>query len=298
MSLIPRSRYLGIRKGECLALLGPNGAGKSTLISILTGLFTPTKGTALIEGHDIKTEMESIHKMIGICPQFSLLWDQLTCREHLLFFARLKGVPPESVDTFVLTALEKVGLALAADRLASNLSGGMKRRLSIAMALVGDPLFLVMDEPTTGLDPETREELWRTLLKVKKGRAILLATHAMEEADLLCERVSILSRGDLKCLDGPLQLRQRFCPDYSLSVNFAPGFGAAAVLGAMQGVEVMSEFENAARLKVATNAVKLSELFRTMEYGIEQGYWTDWGVEKESLENVFLSVVEDDIISV
>ena len=99
-------------------------------------------------------------------------------------------------------------------------------------------------------------------------------------------------------LDGPLQLRQRFCPDYSLSVNFAPGFGAAAVLGAMQGVEVMSEFENAARLKVATNAVKLSELFRTMEYGIEQGYWTDWGVEKESLENVFLSVVEDDIISV
>ena len=100
--------YLAIRKGEALALLGPNGAGKSTLISILTGLFQPSAGTAYIEGRDIATEMDDIHKLIGICPQFSLLWGQLTCREHLLFFARLKGVHADEIEKFVLAALEKV----------------------------------------------------------------------------------------------------------------------------------------------------------------------------------------------
>lgn len=114
--------FLSIDHNECVALLGPNGAGKSTLISILTGLFQPTAGTATIDGRDIRTEMDDIHKLIGICPQFSILWAHLTCAEHLCFFARLKGVPQESLATFVASALEKVGLTLAADRLASNLS--------------------------------------------------------------------------------------------------------------------------------------------------------------------------------
>ena len=127
--------FLSIAAEESQALLGPNGAGKSTLISILTGLFTPTAGSASVAGLDIRREMEDIHKLIGICPQFSILWEQLTCAEHLLFFARLKGVAPEEQAQFVSRTLEKVGLGLAADRLAKNLSGGMKVRTRAAVVV-------------------------------------------------------------------------------------------------------------------------------------------------------------------
>ena len=127
--------FLSIAAEESQALLGPNGAGKSTLISILTGLFTPTAGSASVAGLDIRREMEDIHKLIGICPQFSILWEQLTCAEHLLFFARLKGVAPEEQAQFVSRTLEKVGLGLAADRLAKNLSGGLKVRTRAAVVV-------------------------------------------------------------------------------------------------------------------------------------------------------------------
>jgi ABC-type multidrug transport system ATPase subunit len=182
--------------------------------------------------------------------------------------------------------------------LAKNLSGGMKRRLSIAMALVGDPLFLVMDEPTTGLDPETREELWRTLLKIREGRAILLATHAMDEAELLCSRVSILSRGTLKCVGNPASLRERFCPNYSLSVNFAPGFDKAHVLAALPSCSLISEFEASAMFEVQPGAgFRTSDIFRKMEAEVEAGRVADWGLARAGLEGVFLDVVQDEIVS-
>lgn len=291
--------FLSIGAKESLALLGPNGAGKSTLISILTGLFKPTSGDAIVCGLDIRTSMQEIHKIIGICPQFSILWDTLTCAEHLLFFARLKGVPAGQQERYVKRTLDQVGLGLAADRLAKNLSGGMKRRLSIAMALVGDPLFLVMDEPTTGLDPETREELWRTLLQIRNsGPAILLATHAMDEAELLCTRVSILSRGTLKCVGDPHALRERFCPSYTLNVNFVQGFNKDVVLQLFPGCEVVSEFESSASFKVQpAEARRMSTIFKTMEVTIESGKVADWGLVRAGLEGVFLDVVQDEIIS-
>lgn len=290
--------FLSIGANESQALLGPNGAGKSTLISILTGLFMPTDGVASICGLDIRTHMEEIHKIIGICPQFSILWDTLTCAEHLLFFARLKGVAVEEQPAFVERTLQQVGLGLIADRLAKNLSGGMKRRLSIAMALVGDPLFLVMDEPTTGLDPETREELWRTLLKIREGRAILLATHAMDEAELLCSRVSILSRGTLKCVGNPAALRERFCPNYSLSVNFAPGFDKARVLAAVPSCSLISEFEASAIFEVKAGVgFRASDIFRKMEQEVQGGAVADWGLARAGLEGVFLDVIQDEIVS-
>jgi ABC-type multidrug transport system ATPase subunit len=291
--------FLSIGANESQALLGPNGAGKSTLISILTGLFQPTSGTADVCGLDIRTHMKDIHKIIGICPQFSILWDTLTCAEHLLFFARLKGVPADEQRAFVSRTLEQVGLGLAADRLAQNLSGGMKRRLSIAMALVGDPLFLVMDEPTTGLDPETREELWRTLLKIREnGPAILLATHAMDEAELLCGRVSILSRGTLKCVGNPHSLRERFCPNYTLNVNFAPGFDKDVVLELLPGCELVSEFEVSASFEVqAAEARRMSVIFKKMEGAVEMGRVANWGLVRAGLEGVFLDVVQDEIVS-
>lgn len=240
-----------------------------------------------------------MQQIIGICPQFSILWDTLTCAEHLLFFARLKGVPVDKQQEYVMRTLEKVGLGLAADRLAKNLSGGMRRRLSIAMALVGDPLFLVMDEPTTGLDPETREELWRTLLQIRaSGPAILLATHAMDEAELLCSRVSILSRGTLKCVGGPHELRERFVPNYTLIVNFVEGFTKDVVLELFPSCKVSSEFELSASFEIhATEARRMSTIFMDMEAAVKIGKVADWGLVRAGLEGVFLDVVQDEIIS-
>ena len=167
------------------------------------------------------------------------------------------------------------------------------------MALVGDPLFLVMDEPTTGLDPETREELWRTLLQIRNsGPAILLATHAMDEAELLCTRVSILSRGTLKCVGDPHALRERFCPSYTLNVNFVQGFNKDVVLQLFPGCEVVSEFESSASFKVQpAEARRMSTIFKTMEVTIESGKVADWGLVRAGLEGVFLDVVQDEIIS-
>lgn len=211
-----QSLYLHVEKGECFGLLGPNGAGKTTTISMLTGLFPPSSGDAFIGGFSILEDMSKIHRIMSVCPQFDTVWMQLTCRETLLFYARLKGIPKKEEKEHVKNILEKVGLGQYSTRKAQDLSGGMRRRLSIGISLVGNPRVVFLDEPTTyvtftkkkrmttfllffffcrGLDPETRRHLWDVLLEVKKGRCIILTTHSMEEADILCNRIGIMSKG-------------------------------------------------------------------------------------------------------
>ena len=172
-----RNFSLHIQKGEMFGLLGPNGAGKTSLISILTGLYPPESGNAWIGGYDILTQIESVHTQMGVCPQFDLLWPDLTVEEHLLFYARIRGVSAKNEKGLVEKALKEVYLSKFASFKAKQLSGnfendsndllflgGMKRRLSVAIALVGDPKIIFLDEPTTGLDPENRRQLWDILV--------------------------------------------------------------------------------------------------------------------------------------
>ena len=140
---------LHVERGECFGLLGPNGAGKTTTISILTGLYPPTSGDALVSGYSIKENMDKIHRVMSVCPQFDTVWMQLTCRETLLFYARLKGIPRKEEKSHVTSILQKVGLGQYATRKAKDLSGGMRRRLSIGISLVGNPRVVFLDEPTT-----------------------------------------------------------------------------------------------------------------------------------------------------
>lgn len=163
-----------IDENECFGLLGGNGAGKTTLISILTGVFSPSSGTALVAGSDILTEMDEVQGKIGVCPQFDIFYPELTTREHLLFYARLKGVPNEKEATAV--TLQEMELTSVADRQSRNLSGGMRRRLSMGIAIIGDPRIIILDEPTTGLDPLTRRQVWETLVRLKKNRSLILTT--------------------------------------------------------------------------------------------------------------------------
>ncbi|KAI9092841.1 hypothetical protein DFS34DRAFT_596408 [Phlyctochytrium arcticum] len=203
-------------------LLGPNGAGKSTTISILTGLYESTGGQASIDGYDINTEREGVWRVVGVCPQHDVLWEDLTCEEHLLFYARLKGIDKADEAEVVEQSLKTVALnGPFKNRRTKGLSGGEKRRLSIAIALVGHPKVVFLDEPTTGLDPEVRRLIWNIITEARKNRTIVLTTHSMEEAEVLCQRIGIVSQGTLRCIGTPHHLKSLYANSFRIvfSVN-------------------------------------------------------------------------------
>ena len=204
-------------------MLGPNGAGKTTLISMLTGLYSPTQGNAWVSGYDIRNQLELVQLQIGVCPQFDLLWSDLTVEEHLLFYARLKGVVPELEKEKVDQAIDSVMLKKFRHFKTSSLSGGMKRRLSVAISLVSDPKIVYLDEPSTGLDPENRRQLWDILAAQKGKRAVILTTHSMEEADVLCNRIGIVSAGILRCVAPQVRLKSIYGGGYHLYINCQKG---------------------------------------------------------------------------
>ncbi|CAA6672740.1 unnamed protein product [Spirodela intermedia] len=214
--------WLNLEQDQLFCLLGPNGAGKTTAINCLTGITPITGGDALIYGYSIRSSvgMANIRKMIGVCPQFDILWDALSGEEHLRLFSTIKGLPPSSISKVTETSLAEVKLTEAAKMRAGNYSGGMKRRLSVAIALVADPKLVFLDEPTTGMDPITRRHVWDIIENAKKGRAIVLTTHSMEEADILSDRIGIMAKGKLRCLGTSIRLKSKFGTGYIANVSF------------------------------------------------------------------------------
>ncbi|KAG7606930.1 AAA+ ATPase domain [Arabidopsis thaliana x Arabidopsis arenosa] len=214
--------WMNIAKDQLFCLLGPNGAGKTTTISCLTGINPVTGGDAKIYGNSIRSSvgMSNIRKMIGVCPQFDILWDALSSEEHLHLFASIKGLPPSSIKSIAEKLLVDVKLTGSAKIRAGSYSGGMKRRLSVAIALIGDPKLVFLDEPTTGMDPITRRHVWDIIQESKKGRAIILTTHSMEEADILGDRIGIMAKGRLRCIGTSIRLKSRFGTGFVATVSF------------------------------------------------------------------------------
>ncbi|XP_010457652.1 PREDICTED: ABC transporter A family member 9-like [Camelina sativa] len=214
--------WMNIAKDQLFCLLGPNGAGKTTTISCLTGINPVTGGDAIIYGNSIRSSvgMSNIRKMIGVCPQFDILWDALCGEDHLHLFASIKGLPPASIKSIAEKLLADVRLTGAAKIRAGSYSGGMKRRLSVAIALIGDPKLVFLDEPTTGMDPITRRHVWDIIQESKKGRAIILTTHSMEEADILGDRIGIMAKGRLRCMGTSIRLKSRFGTGFITTVSF------------------------------------------------------------------------------
>ncbi|XP_063756662.1 phospholipid-transporting ATPase ABCA1-like isoform X2 [Eleginops maclovinus] len=203
---------------QITSFLGHNGAGKTTTMSILTGLFPPTSGTALINGYNILSDMDSIRKYLGMCPQHNVLFNELTVEEHIYFYARLKGLSRQEVQTEMEQMIEDVGLLHKRKDLAKNLSGGMQRKLSVAIAFVGGSKIVILDEPTAGVDPYARRGIWDLLLKYKQGRTIILSTHHMDEADILGDRIAIISHGKMRCCGSSLFLKKCFGSGYYLTL--------------------------------------------------------------------------------
>lgn len=211
---------LSIYLGQILVLLGHNGGGKSTTIGVLTGLLQPDAGSIHVFGKDLQANMESIRESLGVCPQQDTLFDSLTVREHLLFYGGLKGMfaASDEQEHLILGKVAEVGLEDKIDAVVRTLSGGQKRKLSLAIALLGDSKLIFLDEPSSGLDPASRRSVWTLLQKHKAGRAIVLTTHYMDEADTLGDRVAILSKGRLRCVGSSLFLKQIFGVGYHLDM--------------------------------------------------------------------------------
>ncbi|RYP01639.1 hypothetical protein DL766_003252 [Monosporascus sp. MC13-8B] len=201
---------LGLKKNEIFALLGPNGAGKTTSISMIRGDLSPTSGSIHLEGIDVHKNTLLAQQHLGVCPQFDAL-DMLTVREHLAFYARCKGLPDVKATT--ARAMAQVGIAGHADKMAAKLSGGNKRKLSLAIALLGDPPVLLLDEPSSAMDAASKRALWRTLEAVSPGRSVLLTTHSMEEADALAGRAAIVA-GRLLAVGSTRELRRAHSNEY------------------------------------------------------------------------------------
>ena len=201
---------LQVSEGELFGLLGPNGAGKSTTINILCGLLEPTAGTARVGGHLLPREAREVKEIIGVCPQDFSIFPYLTGRENVLLFGELAGVPRKELRDRAAALLDRLGLDGEADRRVKGYSGGMKRRISLATALIGDPEIAFLDEPTTGLDPQSRHAVWEFIRTLKERRkTVVLTTHYMEEAEALCDRVAIIDHGKLIALGTPEELRTK-----------------------------------------------------------------------------------------
>jgi lipooligosaccharide transport system ATP-binding protein len=215
---------LEVVRGECVGLLGPNGAGKSTLIGILYGVVRRSKGELSLFGLDPEISSREVRARVGVVPQENALDDSLTVLENMRLFARFKGLG-SSADAEIVQLLEYMLLAQKKDAFIRELSGGMKRRLAFVRALLGRPELVILDEPTTGLDPAVRHLLWEKVLQLKKdGRTVLLTTHYIHEAEVLCDRVVIMSKGGVVDAGTPRDLIRQHAPGFV--ATFAAGSSA------------------------------------------------------------------------
>jgi ABC-2 type transport system ATP-binding protein len=277
-----------VEPGELFGLLGPNGAGKTTIINMLTTLLLPTAGDAEIAGHGLKRDPHKIRNNIGIIFQDPSLDIGLTGRENLEFHAMMYNIGSDERNKRIREVLDVVGLADKADILVEYYSGGMKRRLEIARGLIHYPKVLFLDEPTLGLDAQTRRSIWEHIRKLNRnyGTCVILTTHYMEEADFLCDRIAIIDHGKIIALDTPSGLKNRLRGD-CVSLTIEGRFELiAAALGEKEWVREIVPNGKTLELILSDYEKNIPDIFRTasnLGVGI-----SSINFSKPSLEDVFL----------
>ncbi|CAH8868455.1 unnamed protein product [Trichobilharzia szidati] len=211
---------LAILPSECFGLLGANGAGKTTIFRMITGDLEPSFGEIIVAGYDMNKNLRKAQQSLGYCPQFDALLPYLTGYETLQLFGRLRGIKERNLNTQIDNLLYDLKLTKIANNLVSHYSGGERRKLSVAVALVGGTPIVCLDEPTTGVDPVSRKCIWNLLMHYRcQGRTVVLSSHSMEECEALCSRVSIFVNGRIKCLGTCQHLKTRFGHGYSLHIQ-------------------------------------------------------------------------------
>jgi ABC-2 type transport system ATP-binding protein len=279
---------LEIKRREVFGFLGPNGAGKTTSIKMMVGLLKPTSGQVLFDGAEMQPAAK---EKIGVCPQDLVLWNVLTCRENLTFMGNMYGIPKPALQERVTELLDLLSLSDKADQVVSKLSGGLKRRLNIALALVHDPEILFLDEPSAGLDPQSRLLLWDFIrsLRNDQDKTVVLTTHVMEEADVLSDRIAIIDRGRLLLLDTPDGLKRTIgkgdIVDMQLA-NTAMNAEALSLIEVLDGIEEANEFKGRIVIRALDATNKLPEIISRIES--VGGDVSDISIRGNTLEDVFI----------
>jgi ABC-2 type transport system ATP-binding protein len=283
-----RGVSFAVAAGEVYGFLGPNGAGKTTTVSMLTAGLQATSGRASVDGLDVDREATAVKRRIGIVFQESTADGDLTGRENLELAAALYAVPRAEVRSRVDGLLEKMQIGDAADRLAKTYSGGMRRRLELAVGIVHAPRVLFLDEPTLGLDPQGRAGFWKYVLELRRehGMTVFVTTHYLEEADGMCERIAIIDHGSIVATGTPGELKDRLGGDIVTVRPVAPTPTLGAVLGKVPGVASVGEQDGAFRLKCSNGEALVPEIVSAaVRAGVGlQGV----SLKRPSLDEVFL----------
>jgi ABC-2 type transport system ATP-binding protein len=278
-----------VEKGEIFGFLGPNGAGKTTTIKMLTTLASISEGSCTVAGFDVKKDTDQVRRRIGLVPQDAAADGDLTGMENLLLSAKLYRVPDDTAKTKSNELLGLVGLSDAAGRLARTYSGGMRKRLELISGLINEPEILFLDEPTLGLDTQTRKAMWDYIREVNRERkmTIFLTTHYLEEADSLCDRVAIIDHGQIKVSGSPSELESKLGGD-ALEIQVPEGPDLTEALASLSCVSEVSRVGSTYTLRMPDNGSSVQEVFRGLSsLGVRV---VDTRLTKASLEEVFLNV--------
>ncbi|KAH8049163.1 ATPase [Aureococcus anophagefferens] len=292
-----------VRRGECFGLLGANGAGKSTTMNMVVRHLAPTNGDVFVDGVSAMTDFSGAAEALGVVAQSNTLWDRLTCADHLKLFARIRGVPGGEAGRLTEAALDELELRPHATKLAMRLSGGMKRKLCVAIAIVGDPQCVLLDEPSAGLDPVSRRNLWNVVRATMDARAVVLTSHLMEEVEALCDRVAIMVKGRLRCLGTIQHLKRSLGTNYEVELRVDPEAfasdpaGASAKLRSLAGdvcggaaVEDGAPNAGVFTFECPQAAMRMGPVFGARAAG-EEAALVGYAISQPSLEAVFIRTV-------
>jgi ABC-2 type transport system ATP-binding protein len=279
-----------VRAGEVYGFLGPNGAGKTTTVSILTTLLGATAGRALVDGVDITANPKEVRKRIGLAFQASTADGELTGRENLEVAAALQHMPKSEARPRIESLLARMDLKAAADRLVKGYSGGMRRRLELAVGLVHSPRVLFLDEPTLGLDPQGRAGFWEYIRELRKetGLTLFLTTHYLEEADQLCDRIAVVDHGKIVASGSPGELKERMGGDTVVVRPSTPGVDLLPVLGQVPGALGVELVDGAYRIRCARGEAMVAPIVRACEKSAVELAGVE--IRKPSLDEVFLQL--------
>uniref|UniRef100_A0A3B3UCG3 ATP binding cassette subfamily A member 12 n=1 Tax=Poecilia latipinna TaxID=48699 RepID=A0A3B3UCG3_9TELE len=297
---------VNFHEGHVTSLLGHNGAGKTTTMSLLTGLYPPTSGSIEVYGRDMQTNIEKVRQELGVCMQYDVLFDHMTVKEHLLLYGQIKAPQwsQRELREQIRTILEETDLYAHRHKRVDTLSGGMKRKLSISIAFIGGSRLVVLDEPTTGVDPCSRRSIWDIVIQHKKNRTIIMSTHHLDEAEVLSDRIAFLERGGLKCCGSPFYLKDKLGQGYKLTLTKKIQSPEAERIDSADLKAFIQAHLPEARLKEAqrgdvvyslppftsSNASSYRSLLTALDANLDDLQLGGYGVSDTTLEEMFLQL--------
>lgn len=289
--------HLAVNAYECFGLLGVNGAGKTSTFKMMVGDELISSGDAWIKGSNLKTHAENVQK--SYCPQFDALLFDLTGRENLNIFCLIRGIPRRDIPSIIEKLSSELGFHKYLDKKAKVYSGGNKRKLSTAIALLGDPSIIFLDEPTTGIDPAAKRKLWDIVNETRKlGKAVVLTSHSMEEAEALCTRLAVMVDGQFKCLGNPQHLKNKFAKGFVLVIKINDDDDKLMtnvtnrVVESFPSAVLKERFMQLMTFHVTDDSLKWSEAFANMTKIRNELPISDFTLSQMSLEQVFIFFVK------